>query len=173
MSRKKHLAFFKFVGVGQAYVYANEFSQRGHTVYEISPLGGESQIIIESPEFDKLKSDAAEVAKLALEKPQQEVIINSVQERVLKAYHSLELAEPQDSLTIIESDFIGDLFFVANGLPANILICDLRCVRAAGLSSYLITSGDVSHFVQEWARQGLKVSHVAKLTSSIRSFFKY
>lgn len=173
MSRKKHLAFFKFTGVGQAYVYANEFAQRGHSVYEISPLAGESQIIIESSDFDKLKADAAELTKLAIEKPQQEVIINSVQERLLKAYHSLELAEPQEALTVIESDFIGNLFFAANVLPTAVLVCDLRCLRAPGLSSYLIVSGDVSAYVQDWIRHGLKVSHISTLSQALQAFFKY
>lgn len=173
MSRKRHLAFFKFNGVGQAYVYANEFTQRGHTVYEISPLAGESQLIIESPDFDKLKGDSTDVMKLALLKPTKSVIVNSVQERLLKAYHSQELADPQTSLTIVESDFIGDLFFAANLLPAQVQICDLRCLRAPGVSSYLIVSGDVSGQVQDWNRQGLMVSHIAKLNSAVQALFKY
>lgn len=172
MIQGKHFCIFKFETVGLAYQVLNEFCILGHELYEISPIAEGCQLIVCSNEFDSFKENANEIIKRHQLSEDFFVTIKSLNLRVLNAYHSLELAIPEKEMTIVESSFIGDLFFIAHNLENDVEIIDLRSLKFSD-NNYLILKNLDDEFKNELVDQGYSVTSISNLNEKVIELFKY
>lgn len=168
----KHFSVFKLESVGLAYVLLNEFCHNGHELYEISPLSEGSLLIITSNDFDSLKEKSQQLVEEYEISEDFFVLLRSLDPKILKAYHSLELAIPDKNLTIIESPFIGDLFFIAQNLNETAEIVDLRCIKSSENNYLMVKDLDVD-LRSELVEQGYAVATIEALHEKVKELFTY
>lgn len=168
----KHFSVFRLESVGLAYVLLNEFCQDGHELYEISPLSEGSLLIISSNNFDSLKDKSQQLVEEYELSEDFFVILRSLDQKILKAYHSLELAVPEKNLTIVESPFIGDLFFIAQNLNEGAEIVDLRSIKSSE-NNYLMVKDLDPELRSELVEQGYAVATIDSLHQKVKELFTY
>lgn len=169
----KHFSIFQIESVGLAYVLLNEFCCHGHDLYELSPLSEGALLIITSNDFDSLKDHSNELVEKYEISEDFFVVIKSLDSRILRAYHSLELSIPDANLTIIESAFIGDLFFIAQNLNSEAEIVELRCIKSSSENNYLMVKDLDEEVKSDLVEQGYTVNSIESLHAKVRDLFTY
>lgn len=167
------LAVLKFRSLGAAYQVANQ-TTKDIEIFELSPLGSQSQLLLSSTRADFESWLQSQVA-LCKEEVVDFVVISNISPLVLKAYLSQLSHKPQESLLIVESSSLGAIFQVAQrvaeGEKADQKIIDLRCLRTEGGPSYLILTQIQRQDLAPILNASLKVTEIPAVNAALSPFF--
>ncbi len=153
----KNLLVMCFDSLGAAY-QAVQLAGEDIDVLEVFPVGSRGHLIFSSEKplnnlfvaiFEALKSHVLHASH-----------IEKCPAKVLRAYLSVENAQVDKHLVLIEATYVGDLVSAAaDGVNSGLKVVDLRMLRGASSSSYMFLTGD------EFALQ--KLSEKSKLKATL------
>jgi len=164
--------------VGAGYLALNTAGQlKDLEVLEFSPLGQASQILVLGTEA-KVKAFIVEMRTGDIDRS---ICLPEFDEKILRAYLSLDNAEVKSFVLVVEGHFVGDLFAVATNLrQAGLQIVDFRVFRSSGSPGFLVLTGEEAQlkkadlWIQEQQHlpvgQQLKTTLLSSLSEGFRQF---
>jgi hypothetical protein len=172
-SQKLSLGTLLLKSVGAGYGALNIAGRNAAIeILEFSPLGEKSQLVV------KGSSDAVRkyVAVLRTADIERSLVIDDVDERVIRSYLSLDNVDLKNFLLVFESSFVGDLFHLAKQFTdRGLSIIDFRVQRMNGSPGYLMMTGDdadaVKQDAQEIKRAGCQLTYIGNLSEGFKQFF--
>jgi|GEM_PF-4267110 len=138
---EKNLIFFKTKSLGSAYNIANLLAKSGFSLLETFPIGGGGHLLMEYknspvapiPQFDE---------EITSEIVGSQVVLNCPNS-IYKAYLSLENFPVQDHLLVLDFEFLGEAFKLAEGLvKRGFGLVDIRLMRGISSHCYLIFTSE-------------------------------
>jgi hypothetical protein len=166
------LAIAQFSSVGSGYRALNRATQDPQLeVVEFSPIGERSILLLRGP----VAQARSFITNTKLSDLHKSLVIEDLDPRVLRAYLSLESATPKDSMAILESGFIGDLFAWANeAVKIGAGLVDFRWFRTSSPSGYLLLAGEETAAVLQWLLQHKQSGHrLTILPTTTEAFRKF
>lgn len=168
----KKYFFAKTKSIGQAYVILNELSKEGWELFEVSPVGGGGHLVLfnssESAAPNTMFVDSCEHAACL-----------QISDEVIETYLSLKEAPLKDVLLILEHDFIGDIFKIAEDLyRKGFDLLDLRFAKGYQQKAHLFVSFNKgllsvsSNQIKEFQDQGFLVTQIDQISAELRNLFE-
>ncbi len=165
--------------LGNAYALLNQLSSRGFELFEIAPIAGGAHLIMFSVEeaaacLDKIKDLQEDLQKFC--EFQQTV---SLSDDVIESYLSLRDVPLKQDLLVLEHDFLGALFEVAQKLHSEGLdLLDLRFAKGYKQKAHAFftqanPASRVSEQVSELKKKGFEVTYLSELSAGVRSLFEH
>lgn len=170
-----HLLIAWFSSVGAAYAAANKFCDERISLMEIFPIGSRGHVIFRGPEnLQHLLNDIEKHFDRSLVKAK---VITNCEPQILGAYLSTELAPVRESLLIVETEFIGDLFMTAQyAVRRQMGIVDLRLQRGTAATSFIFLTGkaeELKPFAANLKSEGAKTQLIEEPKAHIKNLFSF
>lgn len=165
----KNILVFCFDSLGAAY-QAIQLADADIDVLEVFPLGSQGHVI-----FGSEKPLAAVHEKImSVQKNQivHAVRIDNCPAKVLRAYLSVENAELETHVLIVEASYVGELMSPAvEAVEIGLKVMDLRMLRGASSSAYMFLTGDESLLLELAERSNFKTTLIKHANKHIRDLF--
>jgi hypothetical protein len=141
-------------------------------VLEFCPLGDKAQLVIRGSHQELSNY----ISILRTSEIDRSLVIDDLDEKVIRGYLSLDNANVENFVLIFESSFVGDLFvFAKKFFDRGLSIVDFRIQRTTGSPGYLIMTGKDSDAIkqdaQEIKRAGCQLTFVGNLSEGLKDFF--
>ena len=139
-------------------------------VIELIPLGTKAQLLLKGG-ADSLKSLMQQVSIADIETV---TLLPNWNQRVERAFYSLEHATPQGSLLFVESGSLGSLFEIAHrALQQELQIVDLKIPRGSNASGILILTASriTDQFIESLKNLGVQTTRVNEPSPALRKYF--
>lgn len=173
MASTANLLIATFSSLGDAYVAADRIAGEGLLLMEIFPLGSHGHFVFESDRsLDSQKKILETEFGSSLKSCHS---IRDCSMKIVDAYLSKDLATPQESMLVAESQFIGELFLLAQAAEkAGAGILDLRLLRGTSFSSHLILTGAAVALkdLSQAAGSAVRTRVLPKPSSALRDLFQ-
>ncbi len=162
----------KTKSIGQAYSVLNHLSIQGWELFEISPVGGGGHLVLFG------EKDAVEV-HTDIVKSCEAFNYITISDEVIETYLSLREAPLKDVLVIIEHEFIGEIFKVAEDLfQKGFDLLDLRFAKGFRQKAHAFLSynkgllGIQKQDLETLESKGFTVTHIEKISAELRNLFE-